>query len=119
MEPLPRISAETSPRRHSPGSYSPSWMDRLDGTCPSWMQGFPSRVPLRYHGRLGDRKKSVFRGNAMSSLDNARETQLKNIVTKTGKTLVELREMIQKSGLTKHSEVRQMLIDTFSLGYGD
>lgn len=55
----------------------------------------------------------------MSSLDKARETQLKNIQTKTGKSLPEIRAMIKKSGLTKHSEIRQMFIDKLGLGYGD
>ncbi len=55
----------------------------------------------------------------MSSLDKAVETQLNNIEKKTGKSLVELTALIQASGLTKHSEIRQMIIDKFSLGYGD
>ena len=55
----------------------------------------------------------------MSSLDKARETQLMNIQAKTGKTLAEIRATIEKSGLKKHGEIRQMLIDQFGLGYGD
>lgn len=55
----------------------------------------------------------------MSSLEKAVETQLNNIQTKTGKSLDELREMIKKSGLTKHGEIRSMLISQFGLGYGD
>jgi hypothetical protein len=55
----------------------------------------------------------------MSSLDQARETQLKNIQAKTGKTLAQLRAHIQKSGLTKHGEIRAMLMRDFGLGYGD
>jgi len=47
----------------------------------------------------------------MSSLDQARETQLKNIQAKTGKSLAEVRKMVAKSGLTKHSDIRQLLID--------
>jgi hypothetical protein len=55
----------------------------------------------------------------MSSLDKARQTQLKNIEARTGKTLAELREIIASSGLKKHSELRQMLMERFALGYGD
>jgi hypothetical protein len=55
----------------------------------------------------------------MSTLDQARDTQLKNIETKTGKSLAELRVVIRESGLTKHSEVRTMLMEKFNLGYGD
>ncbi len=55
----------------------------------------------------------------MSSLDKARETQLKNIQTKTGKTLAEIRVIIDKSGLNKHAEIRKMLMAKFGLGHGD
>jgi len=55
----------------------------------------------------------------MSSLDQARETQLKNIQAKTGKTLDELRLIITQSGLTRHGEIRDMLIRDLGLGYGD
>jgi len=55
----------------------------------------------------------------MSSVDKAVETQLANIEKRTGKSLAELTALIQNSGLTKHSEIRQMIIDKFSLGYGD
>ena len=55
----------------------------------------------------------------MSTLDQARETQLKNIQAKTGKSLAELTALIQSSGLTKHGEIRDMLIREFSLGFGD
>lgn len=55
----------------------------------------------------------------MGTLDEARATQLSNIESKTGKRLPELREVIQKSGLTKHSEIRAMLMKEFKLGYGD
>lgn len=46
-------------------------------------------------------------------------TQLRNIQTKTGKNLAELRALIANSGLAKHGEVRAMLMDTLGLGYGD
>ena len=55
----------------------------------------------------------------MSTLDQARETQLKNIQTNTGKSLAELTALIQSSGLTKHGEIRDMLIRELGLGYGD
>ena len=55
----------------------------------------------------------------MSSLAKARQTQLENIQKKTGQTLAELQSLISTSGLTKHGEIRQMLIDRFGLGFGD
>jgi hypothetical protein len=55
----------------------------------------------------------------MNSLDKATQTQLNNIQTKTGKTLDELKALIQASGLTKHSEIRDMLKRELALGYGD
>ncbi|NSW54053.1 MAG: DUF4287 domain-containing protein [Anaerolineae bacterium] len=55
----------------------------------------------------------------MSSIEQARQTQIDNIQKKTGKTLDELRVLVADSGLTRHSEIRQMLIDTLGLGYGD
>jgi hypothetical protein len=55
----------------------------------------------------------------MSSLEQARETQLKNIQAKTGKTLDQLRAHIKKSGLAKHGEIRSMLMKDFDLGHGD
>ncbi|RPI86683.1 MAG: DUF4287 domain-containing protein [Chloroflexi bacterium] len=55
----------------------------------------------------------------MSSLDRARETQLNNIQKKTGRSLAEVRELIQNSGLTKHGEIRSMLMQELGLGYGD
>ena len=55
----------------------------------------------------------------MSSVDQAFETQIRNIQAKTGKTLPELAEIIQKTGLTKHTEIRTMLMRDLGLGYGD
>ena len=55
----------------------------------------------------------------MDTLDKARMTQLQNIQTKTGKTLDQLRAIIAESGLSKHSEIRDMFIATFGLGFGD
>jgi len=55
----------------------------------------------------------------MGSLDQARETQLRNIEAKTGRTLDELRTLIAQSGLAKHGEIRSMLMEKLGLGYGD
>jgi hypothetical protein len=55
----------------------------------------------------------------MSSIDQAYETQLKNIQAKTGKSLDELYALIRQSGLTKHGEIRDMLKRDLSLGHGD
>ncbi len=55
----------------------------------------------------------------MDSVNKARETQLANIQTKTGKNLDQIRSIISESGLTKHGEIRQMLIEKFGLGFGD
>ena len=55
----------------------------------------------------------------MSSVEQAYETQIKNIQTKTGKTVEELGQIVQQSGLTKHAEVRAMLQQTLGLGHGD
>ena len=55
----------------------------------------------------------------MSTLDKARETQLRNIETKTGKSFEELRALITGSGLSKHGEIRDMLKTKLGLGHGD
>jgi hypothetical protein len=55
----------------------------------------------------------------MSSLDDARATQLKNIENKTGLTLDQMRTLITQSGLSKHGEIRSMLMNELKLGYGD
>src|SRR6266545_4789604 len=55
----------------------------------------------------------------MSSLDEARQTQLDNIQEKTGKSLDELTAIARKSGLTKHGEIRDYLKSERSLGHGD
>ena len=46
-------------------------------------------------------------------------TQLRNIETKTGKSFAQLCQLIAKSGLSKVSEQRAMLMQTLGLGYGD
>lgn len=55
----------------------------------------------------------------MSSLDQAVATQLANIQKKTGRSLDDLTALIQSSGLSKHAEIRAMLIQSLGLGYGD
>ena len=55
----------------------------------------------------------------MSAVDKAFQTQLNNIQTKTGKTLDELRAVMQQSGLTKHGEIRAMFQRDLGIGYGD
>jgi uncharacterized protein DUF5655/uncharacterized protein DUF4287 len=52
-------------------------------------------------------------------LDKARATQIANIQKKTGKSLDELRKLIEKSGLTRHGEIRDMLKEKLGLGHGD
>ena len=55
----------------------------------------------------------------MSIVDKAIETQLKNIQAKTGKTLEQLGEILRKSGLTKHGELRDFAKREIGLGHGD
>ncbi len=55
----------------------------------------------------------------MSVVEHAKLTQLANIQKKTGKTLLELTEIIQSSGLKKHGEIRTMLMEKLGLTYGD
>ena len=55
----------------------------------------------------------------MSSLDQARQTQINNIQKKTGKSLDELTTIARKSGLTKHGEIRDYLKSELGLGHGD
>ena len=55
----------------------------------------------------------------MSSVDKALETQLKNIQTRTGKSLDELYAIIRKSGLSKHGGIRDMLKNDLGMGHGD
>ena len=55
----------------------------------------------------------------MADPQAATASQLRNIETKTGKSLAELRTVIAQSGLAKHGELRAMLIERFGLGYGD
>jgi len=55
----------------------------------------------------------------MSIIDQATDTQLKNIQTRTGQTLAQLSAFVRASGLTKHSEIREMLKRDLGLGHGD
>ena len=55
----------------------------------------------------------------MNIVDKAIQTQLTNIQVKTGQTLDQLRAVPQRSGLTKHGEIRAMFQRDLGLGYGD
>ena len=55
----------------------------------------------------------------MDNLDKAVQTQLNNIQKKTGMSLKELSAFVKKSGLSKHGEIRSMLIEKLGLGHGD
>lgn len=55
----------------------------------------------------------------MSTPDKAIQTQLDNIQKKTGMSLAELSAFIQKSGLSKHGEIRDMLKQKLGMGHGD
>jgi hypothetical protein len=66
-------------------------------------------------GGSADRRKET----DVSTVDKALETQLKNIQARTGKTLEQLADLLRKSGLTRHSELRDMLKRDLGLGHGD
>jgi len=55
----------------------------------------------------------------MSIVDQAFETQLKNIQAKTGQSLEQLFALIHDSGLSRHGEIRDMLKRDLNLGHGD
>jgi hypothetical protein len=55
----------------------------------------------------------------MSSVERAKATQIANIQKRTGKSIDELTELINNSGLTKHGEIRSMLMEKLGLGFGD
>jgi hypothetical protein len=55
----------------------------------------------------------------MDVVDQAKQTQLQNIQTRTGKTLDELFALIRESGLTKHGQILQMLKRDLGMGHGD
>jgi len=55
----------------------------------------------------------------MADVQKALATQIKNIETRTGKTLDQLTALVHRSGLTKHSEIVAMLKNDLGLGHGD
>jgi hypothetical protein len=55
----------------------------------------------------------------MNVVDQATETQLRNIQARTGKSLDELFALMRASGLAKHGELRDMLKRDLGLGHGD
>ena len=55
----------------------------------------------------------------MNVVDQATQTQLQNIQTRTGRTLDELFALIRESGLTKHGQILQMLKRDLGMGHGD
>ncbi len=55
----------------------------------------------------------------MSTPASALASQLKNIETRTGKSLAELAKIVKASGLTKHGEIRDMLKRDLKMGHGD
>src|SRR5688500_15285623 len=55
----------------------------------------------------------------MDTIDKAVQTQLNNIQKKTGMSLAELSDLVKKSGLSKHGEIREMLKEKLGLGHGD
>lgn len=55
----------------------------------------------------------------MSDVAKALATQLANIEKRSGKSLQELTNIVQSSGLSKHGEIRDMLKRELGLGHGD
>ena len=55
----------------------------------------------------------------MADPQAARLTQLRNIQSKTGKTIAELHAVLAASGLGKTGERRALLMERYQLGYGD
>jgi hypothetical protein len=55
----------------------------------------------------------------MEDLKQAVQSQMNHIQQKTGKTLDQLAALVTNSGLTQHSQIREMLMRELSLGYGD
>ena len=52
-------------------------------------------------------------------VDKAIETQLKNLQTRSGKTLAQLFAAVRASALSKHTEIIALLKRDFALGHGD
>ena len=55
----------------------------------------------------------------MDTVEQAKQTQLQNIQTRTGKSLDELFALIRESGLTKHGQILQLLKRDLGMGHGD
>jgi hypothetical protein len=55
----------------------------------------------------------------MADPQAARLNQLRNIQARTGKTIVELHDVLATSGLDKVGQYRELLMERFALGYGD
>lgn len=55
----------------------------------------------------------------MADPNAALATQLRNIEARTGKSLAQLRQMLDGSGLQKHGERRSWLMQALGLGHGD
>ena len=55
----------------------------------------------------------------MADPQAARLTQLRNIQSKTGKTIADLHAVLAASGLGKTGERRALLMERYQLGYGD
>jgi hypothetical protein len=55
----------------------------------------------------------------MENLKQASQAQINNVQKKTGKSMPELTALVKDSGLTHHSQIREMLMRELSLGYGD
>ena len=55
----------------------------------------------------------------MSDIDKAYATQLTNIETRYGKTLVELCQLLASTGLTKHGELLAHLKTELGFSHGD
>ncbi len=55
----------------------------------------------------------------MADMQKALATQVRNIESRTGKSLEELKALVRSSGLAKHGEVVGMLKRDLSLGHGD
>jgi hypothetical protein len=55
----------------------------------------------------------------MADPNVALANQLKNIESRTGHTLAQMRALLAGSGLNRHGELRTWLMDRLGLGYGD
>lgn len=55
----------------------------------------------------------------MGTVEKAQATQLANIEKRSGKTIAELKKIVQKSGLPKYGEMVAMLKQDLGLGHGD